>query len=370
MAAEQAWSIWQRPSGLGYFAALTGGTEAKNQGGCPASLRRLTSGGGYFERPQIEMQTAHAWRSVADMRRTTVALFACFATLLPGACHTETSPVCPGSDVTEPLLCDRPVNVSTPLNYNENQAYPLLVELHGYASTVDGVDRLFGLRQTAAERGFLFVAPDGTRDETNLQFWNATDGCCNLFNSGTDDSSYLAAVLRDTKQRYRVDPNRIYVVGHSNGGFMAYRLACDHAEELAAVVSVAGATWLDEAKCHPQSPVSVLQVHGDQDGIIHYDGGRFASQLALYPSARETVAQWAKHNRCSSGLNPRSGTFDFDSNTDGDESKIEQYSACSQSAVELWTLRGGEHFPAFTAAWREQLFGFLLAHPKSNSPTQ
>ena len=44
-----------------------------------------------------------------------------------------------------------------------------------------------------------------------------------------------------------VDPQRIYVVGHSNGGFMSYRLACTRADRIAAIVSLAGATFATSA---------------------------------------------------------------------------------------------------------------------------
>ncbi len=314
------------------------------------------------------MQPPQACSSVPGMRRILVAMTCCLATNLVGGCHSEAPTVCPGSETTEPLVCERPVSVMKPPSYREDQRYPLLIALHGYASTVEGFDRLLGLRQAAAQRDFLFAAPEGTLDESNLRFWNATDGCCNLFGATVDDSAYLAAILRDLKRRFPVDPKRIYVVGHSNGGFMAYRFACEHAEDLAAVVSIAGATWNDDSKCRPVSPVSVLQVHGDQDGIIRYEGGRFAAQLELYPAARETLTKWSKYSGCTGGLSRLPETFDFDSNVDGDESQVEQAAACPQSALELWALRGGEHFPAFTATFVERLFGFLQAHPKSSAP--
>src|SRR5205085_1985187 len=71
---------------------------------------------------------------------------------------------------------------------------------------------------------------------------------------------------------YSVDPRRIFVVGHSNGGFMAYRMACDHSDTVAAIVSVAGAMYDDARKCRAAHPVSVLQVHGPPDNVIPYQG--------------------------------------------------------------------------------------------------
>ena len=58
-----------------------------------------------------------------------------------------------------------------------------------------------------------------------------------------DDSAYLSALIDQIKGTYAVDARRVYLVGHSNGGYMAYRMACDHADQLTAIVSLAGSTW-------------------------------------------------------------------------------------------------------------------------------
>lgn len=255
-----------------------------------------------------------------------------------------------------------------PPGYDGQTPHPLIVFLHGYADSGSASARAFGLPQLAAERGFLLVAPDGTPDETNLRFWNATDGCCNLFASTVDDRAYLVALLNDTQRRYAVDPRRVYLVGHSNGGFMAYRMACEESARLAAIVSIAGATWLDAARCQPESRVSVLQIHGDQDGIIKYEGGRFAAQLELYPSAQQTVAACARHNRCADSLSALGPPLDLDVSVPGSETQKQQHAGCADSAVELWTIAGGEHFPALGATFRQQLASFLLSHPKASDP--
>ena len=59
------------------------------------------------------------------------------------------------------------------------------------------------------------------------------------------------AILADVKAKYNVDPKRVFVIGHSNGGFMSHRLACDRASDVAAIVSLAGATWLEWDRLRP-----------------------------------------------------------------------------------------------------------------------
>ena len=64
---------------------------------------------------------------------------------------------------------------------------------------------------------------------------------------------------------------RIGVVGYSNGGFMAHRLACD-ASDLVTKCQLAGTSWAQLERCAPTNPVSILQVHGTWDMITRYEG--------------------------------------------------------------------------------------------------
>src|SRR2546426_27604 len=77
------------------------------------------------------------------------------------------------------------------------------------------------------EKTFIYAYPDGLTDVLGQRFWNATDACCDIYNKPTDDVYFATAVLADVQSSWSVDPKRIYVFGHSNGGFMAHRLACD-----------------------------------------------------------------------------------------------------------------------------------------------
>src|SRR5262249_57996546 len=83
-------------------------------------------------------------------------------------------------------------------------------------------------------RGFLYAYPDGTVDALGLRFWNATDACCDTGNTMVDDSGYLSGLIVQIEARYTVDPKRVFVVGHSNGGVIGDRLACGHRRQVAA----------------------------------------------------------------------------------------------------------------------------------------
>src|SRR5205814_4362028 len=120
----------------------------------------------------------------------------------------------------------------------------------------------------------LVAAPDGLQERSGrgAHFWNDTDACCDFAHTGVDDVAYLDAVIADMRARYRVDDARIFLLGYSNGGFMAHRLLCDRASTFAAAASVAGSAWKDPARCRPAAPASLLEVHGDADEMVLYQG--------------------------------------------------------------------------------------------------
>src|SRR5262245_31050828 len=129
-----------------------------------------------------------------------------------------------GSAGDGPIGGDRPVEVFVPSSYEEGTPTALVLLLHGYTASRNQQELYFQIEPQAEARGFLYAHPDGTKDTGGSQFWNATDACCDLYNSGVDDSGYLAMVIEQIKAKYTVDAKRVFLAGHSNGGFMSYRM--------------------------------------------------------------------------------------------------------------------------------------------------
>jgi polyhydroxybutyrate depolymerase len=204
---------------------------------------------------------------------------------------------------------------------------PILLLLHGFRSKGVKVENYFNIKSDALSEVYLLLHPNGSFNRSGERFWNATDACCDFDGSGVDDSGYLRALIEEVQALYSVDPQRIYVMGHSNGGFMAHRLACDHPDLFAAVVSIAGATYLDVSDCAAEEPINVLQVHGTDDKSVFYWGGN------NYPSALRTIENWMYLN-------------------DGGGS------------AELWTLDGVGHSPRIDRSFRNDIFDYFDCHPK------
>lgn len=261
----------------------------------------------------------------------------------------------------------RPYEIYVPTSYDGTTSVPLVMLLHGYGASAVIQEAYFQVQPLAESRGFIYVRPDGTTNQVGKQFWNATPACCG-FGTGIDDSTYLMNIINDVSNQYNIDPKRVYVMGHSNGGFMSYRMACDHADRIAAIASLAGSTFVKAFDCSPKEPVSVLQVHGTADQTILYQGSAILGQE--YPSAENTVSMWANYDKCGTPSAKASPPLDVEQSIAGAETTVETFDKCPAGIdVELWSVKGGGHIPAINTAstpypLTEGMIDFLLAHPK------
>ena len=279
----------------------------------------------------------------------------------PKPADTGAKPADTGAPKTE-FGGARKVTLKVPSSYNGSKALPLVILLHGYGANGFWQTTYFGYGALAQKEGFFLASPDGTTDASGKKYWNGTDACC-AFGQGPDDSTYLSKLISEIKASYKVDPKRVYLIGHSNGGFMSYRMACDHADQVAAVVSLAGATWLSTSKCKPKQKVSVLQIHGDLDATIKYTGASIAGYG--YPGGAQTAKIWAAYNGCKAATSVGSNKLDLDATISGAETVVARHQGCpSGISVELWTIKGGGHVPIFTANFAKQTWAFFKGHPR------
>ncbi|MEE2895909.1 MAG: alpha/beta fold hydrolase [Planctomycetota bacterium] len=244
---------------------------------------------------------------------------------------------------------------------------PLIVSLHGFTSNGDGHENYFNLRSEIDEQRFLLAVPDGTRNSDGDRFWNGTNFCCDFENADPDDSGFLRGLIETVVERRAVDPGSIHVVGHSNGGFMSYRMACDHADLVASIASLAGATFDDPSDCVPSEPVHVLQIHGTADDVVRYDGGCIIPFFLCYPGAMESVATWADYNGCG-GAAEDASPLDLVGGISGAETTRTIFAeGCgSHGTSELWSIQGGDHGPAFNGDFRRELIAWLLEHRRDD----
>ena len=257
-----------------------------------------------------------------------------------------------------------PVTVTVPSGYEPGTPLPLVLVLHGYGGNGASMRSWWQMHLRAEEYGFFVAHPEGTIDSGGSRFWNATDACCNFYGSSVDDSQYLLDFIDEIRSQLDVDPDRVYVCGHSNGGFMSHRMACDHPGTIAAIGSMAGAVWNDPLACDPDSPVHVLQIHGTSDSVIRYEGGSIGG--GVYPGAVESTEYWAGVGGCLIVPDTSAPPLDLVNSLPGAETAIARYEeGCDLTGSgELWTIHGGSHSPNFNSNYSRELAEYFLAHSK------
>lgn len=190
---------------------------------------------------------------------------------------------------------ERTYRVITPTG---DATVPVVVAIHDAGNTVDGMVQVTQFDRTATREGFAVVFPAAVEEAGNT--WNA-EFCCGAGPSvGVDDMAFLDAMLDELAADARLDTDRLYLAGVSNGAVMAYRYACERAERVAGVGSVAGT--MDPDSCQPSEPVSVLEIHGTADEVVPYDGGEMPDFVqATLPAmgAEALTRRWAELNACA-----------------------------------------------------------------------
>ncbi len=221
---------------------------------------------------------------------------------------------------------------------------PLVVVLHGGGGAANTMANFTGMSRIADREGFIAVYPDGVGNS-----WNdgRGDPAVAAERLEIDDVGFLSTLVDEMVNSYGADPNRIFVTGISNGGFMSERVACELSGKIAAIASIAATmgTKLVET-CKPTRPVPVMLFNGDADPLVPYEGGFIQAlgqtRVGEIISVAATVAFWTQNNGCSA---PRTtGRLpDLDPN-DQVQIRQETYAGCKDDAdVVAFTMEGGGH---------------------------
>lgn len=206
-----------------------------------------------------------------------------------------------------------------------------MILLHGLGAGPQVVFTGGSWADAVSKHRILVETPSGVQNS-----WNA-GGCCLPARAlGVDDVAYLDAVLDDAVKRPNVDPDRIFLVGQSNGGMMAYRYACTKGNRLAGLASVTGT---NVSGCEPNAPISVFNAHGTADDTVPYNGGTSLAGVIVaggttFPAVPTAVAATAS----SMGCGPTAA--------DGGSTPVstKTWTGCRDGvSVELVTVSAGRH---------------------------
>ncbi|MDX2160840.1 MAG: PHB depolymerase family esterase [bacterium] len=191
--------------------------------------------------------------------------------------------------------------VYIPTTYNPAQPTALIFSLHGFASNPEAQMESSTWNDVAETGGFVVVYPQGTgfplRWHPYPDDFYAAAGM-----AIADDVGFIAALIESLSSEYCIDPSRVFVTGYSNGGGMAHRIACELADQVAAIGTVAGAYPPVDSACSPSRPVPVMAFHGTADPIVPIFGDELnmgGLEITL-PPVDDWVKSWAARNGCGS----------------------------------------------------------------------
>jgi len=264
---------------------------------------------------------------------------------------------------------ERPVAFfRAPEGADPRKPLPLVMVLHGYGASGLLQALYFRLDTLVQEKQFLLIAPDGMPNKSGSRFWAATPTCCEVDGKKVDDVKFLTGLVDEVASVWAVDRKRVYLVGHSNGGAMAYRLGCEAPQMFAAAFLLAPAFFQTEATCTPSAPISIAHAHGTSDETVAYNGGviTLLGGDDRFPAAPAAVSTWAKFNGCATTVDPSEPTLDLDRGVPGAETTIARYSSCRDGvSTELWTMTGSSHVPLDLAPdIGLRIWSWLDAHPR------
>ncbi len=197
--------------------------------------------------------------------------------------------------------------VHVPHSYNPAAASAVVIGLHGGGGRAAhfAKDENYGVITASEKHGFIAVMPNGYSKNRRGLFatWNAGACCGDARDANIDDVGFIAEVIAHVKRQASVDDARVYAMGMSNGGLMAYRLACERPDLVRGIMAVAGTD--NTLVCNPARPTPVLHVHAINDTHVLFEGGagedafRDSSKVTEFVSVPATVAKWVRLNKAN-----------------------------------------------------------------------
>ena len=232
-----------------------------------------------------------------------------------------------------------------PAAYQPSQSVPLLLAFHGRSTVGKEILRTSQFVAWAAEMNFIVAAVNGAVYD-GASSWNAGNCCTNATTYEENDVLLASTIIDFVKSNYAVDPARLWASGHSNGGMLAYRLACDLSDKITAIAVVTGA--LMDPTCSPTKPVSIFHIHGNLDPtILFHGGGKFET-----PNIYFSVQDMAYRNSCTGDPKETSNTIE------------ERYTWRCTTGVETQLVNYQEQSHAWVDGYTEEILRFLFAHPR------
>ncbi|MFB9574262.1 alpha/beta hydrolase family esterase [Streptomyces yanii] len=190
--------------------------------------------------------------------------------LAAGPAAAATAPAATGGDHNLSLTWqgkDRTFKLHTPPGYTPGKKLPLVVVMHWYPGTAEGIEAYTGFSKRADSHNFLVAYPQGLDGGYNALV------CC----GSEDDVGFITAMVGRLVDGWDANPSRVYATGFSNGADMSFRLAVERSGVFAAVAPVSGGytgPLTEDPGYVPSRPVPVITIVGSKDlGSPYFQAG-------------------------------------------------------------------------------------------------
>lgn len=221
---------------------------------------------------------------------------------------------------------------------------------HGYGDNARALARSLPIESWVAEHGFVAVVPFADRNPEDADggrtSWNA-GACCAFGDQARDDLGFIKALIDRIRSEHPSKELTFYLIGFSNGGFLAETVACRHPDWFRGVSSIGGSLSTDQPPCEtPTTSVRVHRVTGAIDERISRTGGQ--TPLGPYASFDDDFVTWSAALECPEHTTDTTGPATC------------QTSSCNGGAVRFCLIDGLRHqwpaspqfsYDAFDDAW-------------------
>jgi len=271
-------------------------------------------------------------------------------------------------------LLKRQYLLYVPSSYTGVTPVPLVVVFHGGPNTPENASGRFGISEKAEEEGFIVAYANAS--EIMNDFWMLGYGLftanlwVELVRLWINEEGYAKKIIRKTQRQFNINPDRIYLAGHSNGAMFSYLLASKLSNIVAAIASNGGCigghikNYPMYTIPEPKNPVSIVIFHGKLDIMCPYDGGWNYEGSCYFKSVAEAVSFWVEHNECNT-IPITNDTFDI---------TIDRYSGgTAGTEVLVYSLKHKGHIWFGGQPWEDpdpvisttdEMWEFFKAHPK------
>jgi polyhydroxybutyrate depolymerase len=260
-----------------------------------------------------------------------------------GCSKNDSPPVVKTYRFSESITIDglaRTYTLNLPPNYYDATGFSLVIAMHGGGGSAEQFESTSLLTTKADAAKFIVVYPEGVQSDGLLKArtWNAGSCCDYAVEKNINDVKFISELIATLLSKYSINPKKVYATGHSNGGMMSYRLACELSGKIAAI-AVSGCTLMVTQPCNPSHPVPILHMHSFLDENVPYLGGIGVGPSKAYNHPIDSgLNVWSTINACSNKAQVVEDNAGY---------KLTEWTNCNNAVTIKWymTKDGGHAWP-------------------------